>query len=48
MDTPKEMHASNFSSIRRLVDTVNTQGIQREDIVSIVNREDGIFLIYYK
>ena len=34
--------------LRKIVDTVNNLGIQKEDIVNILRSDDEYFLLYYK
>ena len=35
-------------SLRDLVQAINDIGIQKEDIVTILDKEEGYFLLYYK
>lgn len=42
------MSCIQANSLRKLVDTVNDNGIMKEDIVQIIKDEETFFLLYYK
>lgn len=44
----KVMVAINASTIRGIVKKANTEGIKREDIVSLNKEEEQYVLVYYK
>lgn len=41
------MHCTSAETIRELVDYVNEIGIQREDIVALLEKGSKYYLIYY-
>lgn len=41
------MHCTSADTIRELVEYANEIGIQREDIVSLLERGNKIYLVYY-
>lgn len=43
----KIMHCTSANTIRELVEYANEIGIQREDIVSLLERRNKIYLVYY-
>lgn len=47
-DTGKRLTVLNMHSIRSLVDTINSRGIQKDDILKIIHKEDSYFLLYYE
>lgn len=48
MDNSKEVTAMCCSSIRELVNFINTKNLKREDVWDIIPNEGSIFLLYYK
>lgn len=44
----KKLTALQAHSLRDLVQAVNDMGIQKEDIVKILDKDEGYFLLYYK
>ena len=41
------MHCTSANTIRELVEYANEIGIKREDIVSLLERRNKIYLVYY-
>jgi hypothetical protein len=46
--TPKTMDVLYASSMRDLIQKVNSLGIQKDDIVQVVQTDREFFLLYYK
>ena len=44
----RKMAALHSQSLRDLMQQVNDLGIQKEDIVTILDRDGNLFLLYYK
>jgi hypothetical protein len=44
----KKMEAVHCNTLRGLAETVNSRGIQKEDIVQVIPSNDGFVLLYYK
>jgi hypothetical protein len=44
----KKMEAVHCHTLRGRAETVNSKGIQKEDIVQILPSNDGFVLLYYK
>lgn len=44
----KELAVIQSSSLRELVERVNSLGIQREDLVTVFEKDETFFLLYYK
>lgn len=44
----KRLYALQSSSVREIVESVNSIGIKKEDVLSVLERDDTFFLLYYK
>ena len=47
-DNSKKMAALHASNLRGIVESVNTYGIKKEDIVQVISGDNGFMLLYYK
>lgn len=47
-DSLPMMTVMQAQSLRKLVDMVNDENIQKDDIVELFHDEEGFILIYYK
>ena len=45
--TSKIMHLTSADTLREVVNIANELGIQREDIVGLLNRGEKYYLVYY-
>jgi hypothetical protein len=46
-NTKKQLMALNTDSIRRLVNTINELGIEKEDVLKLFYQDGSYYLLYY-